>query len=113
MILKLFDEGMREWVYIDHIAEMRKNDYGAFKLTPYKCEGGVGAEEWNGELVPEQPEGAKRRYFPSRSFYHSKCKEGDAVTVVTVTYEDKKEDGIAFTGDAYLLNDDGKTIERL
>jgi hypothetical protein len=30
-----------------------------------------------------------------------------------VTYEDKKEDGVAFTGDAYLLNDDGKTIERL
>ena len=113
MILKIYNEGNGEWVYIDHIAEIRKNDYGAFKLQVYAGKGDACLEGFEGQLVPVKKEGEDRRYFPDRSFYSSECKEGDAVTVVTVTYEDKKEDGIAFTGDAYLLNDEGKTIERL
>ena len=113
MILKIYNEGNGEWVYIDHIAEIRKNDYGVFKLQTYKGKGDACLEGFEGQLVPVKKEGEDRRYFPDRSFYRHSSVEGDGVTVVTVTYEKNKEEGIAFTGDAYLLNDDGKTIERI
>lgn len=39
--------------------------------------------------------------------------EGDTVMIINLEFKDGREKMVRFVGEAYLLNDDGKTIERL
>ena len=116
MILKLQDTTYvdRPWVLIDKVHEIRIHGDGQFKLQKFMDERKVAdchKDPFHGEYVPKDREG--NFYFPDKRYYNNSLEQGDICTYVKVTYTDKSEEGIAFMGIAFLLNDDGKTIERV
>ena len=116
MILKLQNTVYVDhpWVLIDKVHEIRIHGDGQFKLQ--KCVAGKEGEDFlkdqfDGEYVPVDKEG--NFYFPDKRYHKNDLEQGDVCTYVSVVYTDKSEESIAFTGIAFLLNDDGKTIERI
>lgn len=102
------------WVLIDKVHEIRIHGDGQFKLEKCTNDGKVEdsrREDFHGEYVPMDKEG--NLYFPDKRYYKNDLEQGDICTYVQVIYTDKSEESIAFIGIAFLLNDDGKTIERI
>jgi len=113
MILKIQDTTYcdQPWVLIDKIREIII--HGLFTLKKYesKDDGDKSLSGYDGQYIPVDKE--NNYYFPSRIYYKNNLDLSNCCTFVNITFNDGSEKSIAFVGFGYLLNDEGKTVEKL
>ena len=117
MILKLQDPGTLKWIYYDNINKISFN-YNEYFIT-----------KLNHQIYPkDEPSGVTKENLNPDASYIVWSNEDDSkdatvfqckvvIAIFRAPYEPDGKGGremcIAFNGRTYLLNDEGKTIERI